>query len=162
MYDNQLTIMITQGKISLIDFITERNKHPIFNNNDRVEKYQWINGLKSPFLNWWKFFTQICTCTYRMSFPSFNAHLNAIPRGANRSFRAGILTPPVSGIHHCLINMRKGLQDLSYHHYIKSECFHFLRYTSVFTCICPCVTTWLYFDRLKYMQEAFHKWEHST
>lgn len=50
-YDNQLTIMITQGKISLVNLITERNKHIIFNNNDCIEKYQWIDhkNLKSSF-----------------------------------------------------------------------------------------------------------------
>lgn len=34
--------------------------------------------------------------------PSYRPSLNAIPQTEIRSFSAGILAPPVSGIHHCL------------------------------------------------------------
>ena len=38
-------------------------------------------------------------------------YLKAMPKGAKSSLRAGMLAPPVSGIHHCLEKMTIVKQD---------------------------------------------------
>lgn len=43
----------------------------------------------------------------RVKSPSYSPSLNAMPHTEIRSFRAGTLAPPVSGIHHCLQSQGK-------------------------------------------------------
>ena len=44
----------------------------------------------------------LLSCSPRVKSPSYTWSLNAMPRGERRSLMAGMLAPPVSGIHHCL------------------------------------------------------------